>query len=199
MLAMIDFLPALPPSLHGILASAFLGLLFIILLLNIFGIPANWIILGLVVLWKIVMPGTESLNLFFWIGLTGLAISGEVLEFVMQVIKARKYGTSSSGTFAGMLGAIIGAILLAPLFWGLGALLGALAGAWLGCFITESYIRGRSRKEAINAAFGSMIGCLLGAVTKIAIGAAMIAFTAKFIWPDYGVAPQLSDQLTVLL
>ena len=130
----MDFLPF---PLASMLAGAFITLLCFVLLLNIFGLPANWALLGLVALWKVVHPGATSMDMWFWIMMVGIAVVGEALEMGMQILKAKRYGSSSSGTFAGMVGAIAGAILLAPLFFGLGALVGALVGAWLGCFVVE--------------------------------------------------------------
>lgn len=166
----------------SLLAGAFIALLCCVLFLNIFGLPANWIILGLVALWKLVAP-TASLDVWFWVAMVGFGLLGEALELGVQVVKARHYGSSSSGTFAGMVGAFVGAILLAPLFWGLGALLGALVGAWLGCYAMELF-KGRPANEAMNAAMGAMMGRFLGTVCKCGTGAAMIALTAHHIWPD---------------
>ena len=174
----MEFLPFAP-----LLAGAFLALLCLVLFLNIFGLPANWIILGLVALWKLVMPAQSGLDAWFWAGMVAFALLGEALELGVQVLKARHYGSSSSGTFAGMVGAFVGAILLAPLFWGLGALLGALAGAWIGCYTME-IARGRPSGEAVNAAMGAMMGRFFGTVCKCGTGAAMIALTAHHIWPE---------------
>lgn len=167
------------------LAGAFLTLLGFVLLLNIFGLPGNWLLLGLTVLWKLANPAATQMDIWFWVMMAGFALAGETLEFVLLLIKARKYGSSSSGAFAGMIGAIAGAILLAPLFFGLGALIGALAGAWTGCFFTEWIIRGRSLGESFSAAFGTMVGRFLGTVCKCGIGGCMLALTAGRIWPDY--------------
>lgn len=165
------------------LAGAFASLLTLVLFLNIFGLPANWLILGLCALLKLIDPLDAQMGVFYWLVMFGLAILGEVLETALQVVKARKYGSSSSGAFAGMIGAIIGAIALAPLFWGIGAFIGALAGAWFGCFCME-LLKGRHSHEALNAAFGTMLGRFLGTVLKIAVGALMIAFTAHSLWPE---------------
>ena len=180
-----------------LLAGAFLTLLCLVLFLNIFGLPANWIILGLVALWKLVFPWQGQLDAWFWAGMTAFALLGEALELGVQVIKARRYGSSSSGTFAGMLGAFVGAILLAPLFWGLGALLGALIGAWLGCYVVE-IAKGRPGAEAMNAAMGAMMGRFLGTVCKCGTGAAMIALTAHHIWPE-APEPQAPAEVVGLL
>lgn len=173
----------LPYPIAASLAGAFIGLLALVLFLNIFGLPANWLILGLVALWGFVDPASPNLDWLFWTIMIGLAVLGEVLETALQVVKARKYGSSSSGTFIGMIGAIIGAIAMAPMFWGIGAFLGALIGAWLGCFGME-LLKGRPMEEALSAAFGTVLGRFLGTICKIGVGAAMIAYTWRNIWPD---------------
>lgn len=133
----------LPFPLAYFLAGAFITLLCFVLLLNIFGLPANWLLLGLVALWKMVHPDAAALNTWFWIIMIALALIGEALELGMQILKARRYGSSSSGTFAGMIGAIAGAVLLAPLFFGLGALIGALVGR-----LDRLFCHGTCQKQA---------------------------------------------------
>lgn len=179
----MTIVPMIPPAFAFFLVSGFLSLLGLILVLNVFGLPANWLILGLITLWKYIYPDTAQLDFFFFTLLISFAVLGEVLEFGLQIIKARKYGSSSSGTFAGMVGAIAGAILLAPLFFGLGALIGALLGAWTGCFVMEKG-KGRPTGEAVDAAFGAMMGRFLGTVCKCGAGGAMLALTARYIWPE---------------
>ncbi|MDD4701464.1 MAG: DUF456 domain-containing protein [Desulfovibrio sp.] len=175
----MDFLPF---PLASLLAGAFITLLCFVLVLNVFGLPANWVMLGLVALWKMAHPASDSMNIWFWVMMVGLALIGEALELGMQIVKAKRYGSSSSGTFAGMIGAIAGAILLAPLFFGLGALIGAVAGAWIGCFMMEM-VKGRPLRESLDAAFGAMVGRFLGTVCKCGIGGAMLALAAGRIWP----------------
>lgn len=176
----MDFLPF---PLAWIFASGFLALLSFVLVLNVFGLPANWIILGLVALWKILHPASETLGMVFWIFMAGLAVAGELLEWGLQAVKAKNYGASSSGTFVAMLGAFVGAIFFAPLFFGLGALLGALLGAWIGCFCVEM-LKGRGFSIAAHAAFGAMLGRFLGTVCKCGVGGCMIALTGQRIFPD---------------
>ncbi|MBQ3058881.1 MAG: DUF456 domain-containing protein [Desulfovibrio sp.] len=178
----------LPFPLASVLAGAFLGLLSFVLLLNIFGLPANWIVVALVAVWKALHPAAESMGLTFWVMLIGLALLGEALEMALQIVKAKRYGSSSAGTFAGMVGAIVGAILLAPLFFGLGALLGALGGAWLGCLLME-LLKGRPMREALDAAMGAMLGRFLGTVCKCGAGGAMVVLTSRYIWPEPSAVP----------
>ena len=186
----MDFLPF---PMASLLAGGFIALMGFVLFLNIFGLPANWIMLGLVALWKTLHPNV-NMGVAFWTLLVFIAVIGEVLEFEVQILKAKRYGSSSSGTFAGMLGAIVGAILLAPIFLGLGALLGALVGAWTGCFLMENLKR-RPLREAINAAFGAMVGRFLGTVCKCGAGGCILALAAGRIWPNLPLpsTPSSSD------
>lgn len=167
--------------LDAMLASAFLALLGIVLLLNIFGLPANWLILGLAALWQWLIPWSH-MGILFWVAMFAIAILGEVLETGLQLLKAKKYGSTSSGTWGGMIGAIIGAIVLAPLFFGFGAFLGAMGGAWIGCYLFE-LLKGRPQGEAWRAAWGALTGRFLGTVCKLGIGAVMIVLIWHQIWP----------------
>lgn len=163
-------------------AGAMLTVMAFVLLLNIFSLPANWLILALAGLWQLFWPDAH-LGFLYWIVMFALAIAGEVLETGAQILKARKYGCTSSGTFAGMIGAIVGAIAMAPLFWGLGAFIGAIAGGGIGCYAVE-LMKGKPSPDAFHAAVGTMIGRFLGTTCKIAIGALMLVFTWHNIWPD---------------
>ena len=72
------------------LAYAFIVLLGLILLLNILGLPANWVVVLLVVLWKFLHPAAGALDVWFWIMFLGLAVLGEVLEMGVQVMNAKR-------------------------------------------------------------------------------------------------------------
>ncbi len=182
----------LPYPIAVALAAFFISLLGIVLFLNVFGLPANWIIIGLVALWQYLHFGRASMGLWYWVIVFAIAVTGELLEFGLQIIKARHYGSSSQGTFAGMIGAIAGAIFLAPLFWGIGAFIGALAGAWIGCLVME-LCRGMPAPKAFDAAFGTMMGRFLGTVCKVGLGAVIIAITCQRIWPEMPPEPPLQD------
>ncbi|WP_297228288.1 DUF456 domain-containing protein [uncultured Desulfovibrio sp.] len=163
-------------------AYIFVVLLALVLLLNIPGLPANWLVLALVGIWQFVHPQPGDLDIWFWVMAVGLALLGEVLETGVQVIKGRHHGSSKTGTFAGMIGAIVGAVVFAPFLLGVGALLGALFGAWLGCLLVE-LMRGRPLQQSLDAAFGTMVGRFLGTVCKCGVGGAIVALTARRIWP----------------
>jgi hypothetical protein len=147
--------------------------------LQIFSLPANWVALALVALWKYIYPA--SMTWQFIIFFAAAAAVGEVLEFAMQAWGAGRYGASARGNVGGIVGAVAGAIFGASFFFGLGALVGALAGAWLGCFLAET--PGRTRPEALRAAKGAFVGKALGFTVKTAIGATMVILSIPRVWP----------------
>lgn len=148
-------------------------------ILQLFSMPANWLALGLVAMWKFIYPGSMSWDFVLILGV--LSAVAEGLEFILQAQYAGRYGASTRGNIGGIVGAIAGAIFGAPFFLGLGALAGALGGAWLGCLLAE--MPGRTRQDAMRAAKGSFVGKALGFTVKTAIGAAIVVLSIPRIWP----------------
>lgn len=166
----------------------FLVLLWLVLLLNVVSLPANWIIVGLTVLWHFLSPVPGDMGLGFFGALLGVAILGEVIEFLAQAWGAKKYGAGTGAMWAGLIGAFVGAFLGLPFLLGLGALIGALAGAWLGSYLLEK-ARGRSEIEAARAAKGALVGRFLGIVIKCALGAIMIGLVHHALWSTPSSTP----------
>ncbi|WP_417031262.1 DUF456 domain-containing protein, partial [Bilophila wadsworthia] len=90
--------------------TIFLVLLGFVLLLNVITLPANWIMLGLIGLWRFAYPSPGDMGVFFFAMLVGLALFGEVIEYIAQGWGSKKYGSSTSGMWAGLLGALVGAL-----------------------------------------------------------------------------------------
>ena len=160
-------------------ASLVILTLFLAQLLQLFGGPANWVVLGLAALWKYLYPG--SMEWSFVIVLGVMAVVAEGLEFGLQAWSAGRYGASRKGNIGGMIGAIVGAIFGAGFLLGFGALLGALAGAYAGCLIAE--MPGKPMPEARHAALGAFWGKAFGFTVKMSIGAAMVVLAIPRIWP----------------
>ncbi len=165
------------------LSSIFLFVLFIILISNIILLPANWIMLGLIFLWKVLFPNNAEMNTLFFLFLVFLVISGEIIEYVAQSWGSKRYGSSTSGVWVGLLGAFLGALFGLPFFLGFGAFIGALLGAWTGCYIMER-INGKDTFEASHAAKGALIGRLLGIIVKLCIGISMLIMTYHTLFPS---------------
>lgn len=161
-------------------AALFIIILVLILGLHMFTLPANWLVLALLAVWKLVNPGDFTWGVFvFWAALAGV---GEVIEFASGIYGAKKYGASGRGNWGGIIGSIAGAIFGAPFFLGVGAVIGALAGAYLGCLMVE-HMHGRPWPEARRAAKGAMFGRFVGMSAKVSIGVIIIWLAAPNIWP----------------
>ncbi len=82
-----------------------------------------------------------------------------VLDYVVSMAGAKKYGASRAGVWGSVIGMIIGMIFFPPL----GIFIGALAGA----VICEMFI-GKKTGEAMRVAWGVFVGNVVGAVLKLA-------------------------------
>ncbi len=167
-----------------------------ILILNLFGLPANWLILLIIGLWEYFWPFAPDIGFWGWFILIGLAVAGEVAELFLQIFQSRKYGSSRKSAFASIVGAILGGIILAPTFWGLGALIGALLGSFLGCYLMER-LTGRSPEKALQSSLGAAIGNFLGTVVKIGFGIIIIYLSVNWLWPDPVPEPQMKPPPTM--
>lgn len=90
--------------------TLFLIVLGFVLLLNLITLPANWIMLGFIGLWRVLYPNPGDMGILFFALLLGLAVLGEVVEYVTQGWGSKKYGSSTSGMWAGLIGAMVGAL-----------------------------------------------------------------------------------------
>ncbi|SIO16071.1 DUF456 domain-containing protein [Halodesulfovibrio marinisediminis] len=165
-----------------VLAVVFTALMVMFLGLHFLSMPANFLIMGMLVLWKFMYPAQSAdMNTMFFVLTGGLVLLGEALEFISQLMGAKKYGGTKKGNLGGIIGAICGAIIGAPFFLGLGALLGALGGAYAGCLIFE-IAHGRELHGAMVAAKGAFYGKFLGMSIKFGVGVFVVVYGAKHIW-----------------
>ena len=162
-------------------ATLYLALMLLTQALHVFGLPANWALLLLAVLWKWTHPEADMTGWFFF-NLAAVALVGEIVEFFSQMWGTKRFGGTSKGMWAAFIGAIVGAIMGAPFLFGLGSLAGALAGGFAGGFVAE-LAQGRPLAEANRAAWGGFWGRVFGLVAKVALGMLMFVLTAPRIWP----------------
>lgn len=156
--------------------------LFLILVFftHIFSLPANWLILILLFIGSMLNPTYEvPYSTMYFLG--AMALAGEIVEFGLQMLGAKRYGATNAGNWGAIAGAICGALLGAPILFGLGALVGAILGAFVGCYFVES-MNGRSRAEAIHAAWGAMLGKILGMAIKMGIGVFLLVKSFQLLF-----------------
>ncbi len=152
-------------------------------LLNVFGMPGNWLVLAAAAVYAWLAPA-ESPIAFGWkpvVALLVLAALGELVEFLAGAAGVSKAGGSRRGAVLAILGSITGGLvgvvvgvpipLVGPI---IAALLFASLGAMAGAAVGEIWV-GRDAGATWRIAKLAFWGRLAGTLGKIIVGAAMIA------------------------
>ncbi|MDZ7618622.1 MAG: DUF456 domain-containing protein [Patescibacteria group bacterium] len=152
-------------------------------LLNLFGLPGNWLVLAAVVVYVWLVPADSAIAIGWKtvIALLVLAILGEIIEFLAGAAGVSKAGGSRRGAVLAILGSIVGGLVGAvvgvpiPLVGSIiAAVLFAAIGAMAGAAVGELWV-GRDAQATWHIARLAFWGRLAGTVGKVIIGAAMIA------------------------
>jgi uncharacterized protein len=160
---------------HYLIFTLFLIVALAGLISLIFGLPGNFIILADSVLYGW-YGGFREITIKIIIVLILLAILGEIFEFALGVLGAKKHRARKSAIAGSIAGGIVGGICGAPFLFGIGSILGAFLGAFAGAFLVE-FFRGKGLDQAIESGRGAFLGRVGGTITKGAIGMVMIAIT----------------------
>ena len=158
---------------HYLIFILFLIVALVGLISLIFGLPGNFIILADSVLYSW-YGGFREITLKVIIVLILLAILGEIFEFLIGVLGAKKHRASKVAIGGSIAGGVVGAICGAPFLFGIGSILGAFLGAFAGAFLVEFFL-GKGLDQAIESGRGAFLGRVGGTITKAAIGMMMIA------------------------
>jgi hypothetical protein len=150
---------------------AFLVLQAGVLLLHLVGLPANWILLGLALVYAL----TTHMQLLGWGTLVVLAVLAAVAEgleaLVGPLVVARRGGTRH-GVLGAFIGGIAGALIAAPVVPPFGSMVGAFAGSFAGATLLE-YRRSRDRAVAVRAGKAAFLGRVIAAAVKTQVGSWM--------------------------
>jgi hypothetical protein len=151
-------------------------------IVNLFALPGNWLIVGLACLFAAVFPAGEGHGLRWTaVGIAAvLAAVAEAIDLAAGAAGARRSGASKRSAIYALVGTIAGSFfgatigipipVVGPV---IGALGGGALGAFAGAFIGETAI-GKDVPHSVQAGKGALVGRLVGAAGKIAIGALMI-------------------------
>lgn len=136
------------------------------------GLPGTWVMIAAGVGYSILAP--NSIGIFALVGVTVLAVVAEVFEFTLAGKYARKYGGSRRASWGAILGGIVGAIVGVPVPI-VGPIIGGFAGAFIGALVFE-YSGGSGAHAATRVAWGALIGRVVAAALKVAIGFVIAAW-----------------------
>jgi uncharacterized protein len=155
-------------------------------LTTLFTVPGNWIVVALAAgfAWLFPLAAGRGLTWTTVLVLVGVALVGEVIEFVAGAAGAARQGASRRAVVLSLVGAGVGSILgltvgtPIPIVGSfVMALLGGACGAFAGAYAGE-YWKGRTDDERVAAGRGAFVGRLWGTVGKLAAGAIMLAIVA---------------------
>ncbi len=131
------------------------------------GPPISFV--GLLLLWWARDGQADS---FGWITLAVLGVLTivvTVIDLVVPVWGAKRYGASKSGIWLSVLGMLVGMVVFPPFGMLIGAFVGALAGELLV---------GKTEGEATKAAWGVFVGTMAGVGLKLAV---CVAITVIYV------------------
>ncbi len=153
---------------------------------NALSLPGNWLILAFTALFAWAFPKVPGPGIgWITVGiLAGIAILGELVEFLAGAAVAGQRGGSRRGMVLAIFGTIAGSFggafvslpvpLIGPV---IGALAGGAVGAFAGAWIGEIW-KGRTWQEGLDIGRGAVIGRLLGTAGKLILGVLMVAIAA---------------------
>lgn len=166
--------------LYKALLVLFYIVLFASLLLNVAGLPGNWVLvaIGAVVL---LIPAFGDLSWQWYVVVIGLAILAEVIESLLGLVIVAGKGGTKWGVIGSFLGGFAGVIIgsaVAPPFGGVAlGFVGAFAGAVAG-----EYMREQRSGQAVRVGFWAFVGRSLAMLGKIACGAGMVWVLITKTW-----------------
>ncbi len=136
----------------------------------LFNLPGAWLMILLAALVEWWAPGELMFSWRVLYVAAGVALVGEILEFVLGAAGSRQAGGSKRGAALAILGSIVGAVIGTPLpIPVLGTLIGACAGAFAGSLLGDLWA-GRSLRPSVSAGRGAAIGRFWGTAAKMIVG-----------------------------
>jgi len=95
-----------------------------------------------------------------------------VMDYIIPLLGARRYGASKWAVWGSVLGMAIG-IFLSPF--------AMLAGAFAGAVVVE-WLVGKKKGEAIRAGWGVVMGALFATVLRLAVSGVMTYYFVRALW-----------------
>jgi uncharacterized protein len=144
----------------------------------LFNLPGTWLMVMVTAVLKWWQPNYVQVSWTVLGMAAGLAVLGEVLEFVLGAAGSRHAGGSKRAAALAIVGSLVGPILGTALPVPIvGTLIGACLGAFIGSLIGDLWA-GRPLFPSFEAGWGAAVGRFWGTVSKLAIGAIIVVVLA---------------------
>lgn len=133
------------------------------------GPPLSFIGLFLLALLKHFSPPLTPTLIIIMAVVTVLLV---VMDYLIPLLGAKRYGASKWGVWGSVIGMIIG------IFW---SPLGMLVGAFLGAVLAE-WLIGKEKAEALRAGWGVVMGTLFVTILKLGVSGVMTYYFVLALW-----------------
>jgi uncharacterized protein YqgC (DUF456 family) len=133
------------------------------------GPPLSFIGLLLLALFKHFSP---PLTPTFVIILAIVTILVIVMDYIIPLLGAKRYGASKWGVWGSVLGMVIG------IFWSPFAM---LVGAFIGAVVVE-WLAGKKKGEALRAGWGVVMGTLFATILRLGVSGMMTYYFVLALW-----------------
>jgi len=133
------------------------------------GPPLSFIGLFLLALLKHFSPPLTPTLLIILAIVTILVI---VMDYIIPLLGAKRYGASKWGVWGSVLGMTIG------IFWSPFAM---LVGAFIGAVVVE-WLVGKKKGEALRAGWGVVVGTLFATILRLGVSGMMTYYFVLSLW-----------------
>ena len=133
------------------------------------GPPLSFIGLFLLALLKHFLPPLTPTLL---IVLAIVMIFAIIMDYIIPLLGAKRYGASKWGVWGSVLGMVIG-IFWSPFAMLVGVFIGAVAAEWLS---------GKKKGEALRAGWGVVMGTLFAMILRLGVSGMMTYYFVLALW-----------------
>jgi len=145
------------------------------------GLGGTFIILGLSAIYAAV-TGFDPITWRWLLILLGLALLGELIEFLVGTFYVAQKGATKTGVTLAFVGGLLGAFLGNSALPIIGAVLGSFVGAFAGA-VYGQYRHNRSLEPSLRVGGHALLGRVVAILIKHAIALMMVAFILRLTAP----------------
>jgi len=145
------------------------------------GLGGSFIVLGLAVIWAVV-TGFATVTWQWVLVLLGLALLGELLEFLIGTFYVAQKGATKPGVVLAFVGGLLGTFVGNSLLPVVGAVLGSFVGAFGGAVLGE-YQRYQKLEPSLRVGGYAFLGRVLAMVIKHIIALVMVFLILRLTKP----------------
>jgi len=150
-------------------------------LLVYLGLGGNFVVFGLAFVHAL-LTGFDPIGWPLLGVLLGIALCGELIEFLLGNLYALRKGASGRGAIGGFAGGLLGAVAGNAVVPVAGAVLGSFLGAFLGS-VGGEYWRQRRLAPSLRVGGHAFVGRLLAIVCKHGLGLVMVYLVLRATFP----------------